>query len=147
MTDDDRIQREPSRQAPSAFLRGRAPQAERVGTHRGHDAWTAYRHMRWAWWTLTAAFVASLLFDASVELRLGLFVFWGALGGAAAHWPCPHCGGRVGVAGKFFRAAGALRRLVPVLPPATVRTTRIARRLSARIGCGILRAPPRTPPA
>lgn len=102
MTDDDRTRREPSRQAPSAFLRGRTPQAERVGTHRGHDARTAYRHMRWAWWTLTAAFVASLLFDASVELRLGLFVFWGALGAAAAHWPCPHCGGRVGVAGKFF---------------------------------------------
>lgn len=102
MTDDDRTKRESSRQAPSAFLRERAPRAERVGTHRGHDAWTAYRHMRWAWWTLTAAFVASLLFDASVELRLSLFVFWSALGGGAAHWPCPHCGGRVGATRKFF---------------------------------------------
>lgn len=101
MTDDDRTRREPSRQAPSGFLRGRTPQAERVGTHRGHDAWTAYRHMRWAWWTLTAAFVASLLFEVSVELRGALAVFWFALSGAATYWPCPHCGKHVGVAGRF----------------------------------------------
>lgn len=57
--------------------------------------------MRWTWWTLTAAFVASLLFDASVELRCALAVFWGVLSFAAAYWLCPHCGKHVGVAGRF----------------------------------------------
>jgi hypothetical protein len=69
---------------------------------RGGDlASTAYRRMRWAWWTLTAAFVASVLFEASVEVRFALAVFWGALSAAAAYWPCPHCGKRVGVGGRF----------------------------------------------
>jgi hypothetical protein len=69
---------------------------------RGGDlAWAAYRRMRWAWWTLTAAFVASFLFEASVELRFALAVFWGVLSAAAACWPCPHCGKPVGVVGRF----------------------------------------------
>ncbi|MGN6150414.1 MAG: hypothetical protein ACTHOH_00195 [Lysobacteraceae bacterium] len=68
----------------------------------GGHAWVAYRRMLWAWWALTAALVASLLFDASIELRFALAAFWGALGAAAAYWPCPLCGRRVGVIGKFF---------------------------------------------
>ena len=67
----------------------------------GDHAWAAYRRMRWAWWTLTTAFVASLVSDASVELRFALAVFWGALCAAAVYWPCPHCGTHVGVAGRF----------------------------------------------
>lgn len=101
MTDDDRIEIESSRQSPSALRADGHPGDDRVRTHRGHAAWTAWRRMRWAWWTLTAAFVASLLFEVSVELRCALAVFWFALSGAATYWPCPHCGKHVGVAGRF----------------------------------------------
>lgn len=91
----------------------------------GDVAWAAYRRMRWAWWTLTAALIAAFLFDSSVELRFALAVFWGALSAAAAYWPCPHCGKRVGVGGRFVVVVspfggGCLachRRLFATRPP------------------------------
>jgi hypothetical protein len=101
MTDDDRIKLESSRQSPSALRADEHPRDDRMGAHRSHAAWTAWRRMRWAWWTLTTVFVAALVFDASAEISLGLGMFWGVLSLAAAYWPCPHCGKHVGVAGRF----------------------------------------------
>lgn len=57
--------------------------------------WKQYRQMRLLNWASFAVAAACIFLGSGTAIVLSLVV-WGALSFAAAFWPCPFCGGRVG---------------------------------------------------